>query len=278
MKGWFEDKDHDSYHAQAKGATTSPGSDWTNSTKGPDCNDEVASADNSVCVAQTPTTPPAPKPDPCAEIKKALADAKYKETMAKLDNPVTLHLPNETGYWLDKNGEYHAMEIDGARTCEFPQDRSTMQNVNHVHQEPWSVVQSNGSTTYEASYIMPSRQDLWDTYYLIVNAQYHNIPLDNIYMGTTNSLGNYQIRFTGDPATLTYASINRDHDSFVESEEYKNKYEKAMDEYGNEAGMLYFINTVLGKTDLTLYKIETTGGVKLSLGENNTVTRIPCIP
>ena len=49
---WFVDKDGDGYHGNAQGATTSPGPEWTSvMTRGPDCNDGVFSADNSVCNA-----------------------------------------------------------------------------------------------------------------------------------------------------------------------------------------------------------------------------------
>lgn len=218
--------------------------------------------------------PPTPKPDPCAEIMKAIADAKYKAMIAKLDNPATLHLPNETGFWRDKDGNFTPMRLDGSRTCLLPDDRSTLQSIDHVHQEPWTVVQDDGSITYEANYIMPSRQDLWDVYYMIVNAKYHNIPLNNIYVGGTNILGNYQIRYIGNPDSLSYDSINKDN---MGNDSFDCDYVEAMDKYGNnETGMLYFINTVMGKTDLGLYKIETTGGVKLTSGQNNTVTKTPC--
>ena len=60
---WFLDMDGDGYFAAGKMATTSPGAGWVaNTTKSPDCNDNLFSADNSVCSVVGAVTPdPTPK-------------------------------------------------------------------------------------------------------------------------------------------------------------------------------------------------------------------------
>jgi hypothetical protein len=253
--------------------TSNPNSVWVQ-----DPNDGkwlfITPGGQTTTVGAPPVTAVPPATDPCAEIKRQLLNAKYKEMIAKLDNTTTLHLPNETGFWQDKDGNFFPMELDGSSHLKLPTDKSTLLNVNHVHQEPWSEV-IDGVSTFNEVYLMPSRQDIWEVYYMNLNAQYNNLPTNNVYVGTTSSLGNYQLRFTGEMSNLSYVKLMQDT---LLDEANSDVYKSAMRDNGDEAGLLCFLRDKMGKTDIALYKVDATGGAKIELNNNNIAVKKPCNP
>lgn len=264
-KYWYTDNDADGWFANIKSATESPGKGWIDNdlkpAKGQDCDDTKPSVDN-ICAPI----------DICAEIKKQQADAKYKTMMAELEDPNTLALHHETGYWQDKKGDFNKMAISGTRGVAMPNDISSLQNINHVHMNDW-VDPVTGIS--ERSYSMPSPRDISKVYSIYDNSRTNSLDLGNAYVGNVSSLGSFQMRFTGTSDNLTVAESNKLID-LINSEEYDKAYEKAMLENGDVAGLLVFLRDTLKRTDIAVYQIEATGASKLELDATNQVVKIAC--
>lgn len=219
-------------------------------------------------------TAPTPKPniDPCAEIKKALGNAQFKAVMTELESPAALNKHNETGYWQDNKGEYHPMEINGSRGVKMPADMSTMENLNHVHMNNW-VDPVTGDPV--DSYPMPSPADIAKVYALGYNSLSNGLNLANTYVGNTSYLGSFQMRFVGNPDSLSAVNFVKIYDTIM-SEENGKAYESAMNKNKGIEGLLAFLRDTLKTTDIAVYKIEATGSSKVELGTNNQITKTPC--
>ena len=254
-------------------AATSPGSGWTTTmTKGSDCNDNLFSADNSVCSVQTPTTPPATPPDPCAEIKKALADANYKAIMTELQSSATLTKHNETGYWQDNKGEYHPMEINGIRAVAMPGDMTTMENFTHAHMNDWKDPVTGNP---EGSFPMPSLADIAKVYALGYNSRSNGLNLANTYVGNTCYLGSFQMRYVGNPDDLTAVNFSKIYDT-IKTDENEKAYVLAMSKNEGVESLLAFLRDTLKITDIAVYQLEAAGVSKLELDASNQIKKIPC--
>ena len=217
--------------------------------------------------------PPTPKPDPCAEIKKALADAQFKAMMTELESPAALNKHNETGYWQDNKGVYHPMEINGNRAVKMPADMSTMENFTHVHMNDWKDPVTG---VLEDSYPMPSPADIAKVYALGYNSNSNGLNLANTYVGNISYLGSFQMRYVGNSGDLTAVNFNKIYDA-IKTQENEEAYKLAMEQNGDDvAALLAFLRDTLKITDIAIYKIEATGASKVELGANNQITKTPC--
>nr|WP_294925028.1 hypothetical protein [uncultured Flavobacterium sp.] len=259
-------------------------------TQGLDCNDDVSSADNSVCSVSTiPCTNKTvcsagyslvncecvqdPLPDPCDEIKKALADANYKAIMTELQSSATLSKHNETGYWQDNKGEYHPMEINGIRAAAMPDDVSTMENFTHAHMNDWTDPVTG---TINESYPMPSAEDIAKVYALNYNSRSNGLNFANTYVGNTSRLGSFQMRYVGNPDDLTAVNFNKIYDA-IKTQENEDAYKLVMKQNDDGvAGLLAVLRDILKITDIAVYQIETAGASKLELDTNNQIKKTPC--
>nr|WP_294925037.1 hypothetical protein [uncultured Flavobacterium sp.] len=291
---WFLDKDGDGYHAEGKRQTISPGPKWTSvMTKGNDCNDNLFSADNSVCSVATPTPctnktvcsagyslvncecVQDPLPDPCDEIKKALADAKFKEMLVNLKDQKKLDLNQETGFYQDKDGNYKPMEVfEGEPGVFVPYGSGGYQNTNHVHMNKW-VNPATGSIN--TVFPMPSPTDIADVY-----KDYHRVRAmgtdpGNNYSGVINRLGYFQLRYTGQAANLSWEELKAKADA-IDTNENKNKFIEFADKDRTKQieALLLFIRDILKITDIELYQVDEKGSKKLALDSNNQLKETPC--
>jgi len=288
---WFLDMDGDGYFAAGQMATTSPGAGWVaNTTKGPDCNDNLFSADNSVCSVATPTPctnktvcsagyslvncecVQDPLPDPCDEIKKALADAKFKEMLVNLKDSKKLDLNNETGTFQAKDGNYYPMEVfEGQPGVFVPSGSGPAQNTNHVHMKKW--IDADG--VVKRVFPMPSPTDIATIY-----TDYHFVRSmgtdpGNNYAGTINSLGYFQLRYTGQADNLSWDQLKAKRD-LIDTYENGEIFKALAKEHGNMIGFLIFIRDTLKITDIALYQVDDTGAKKIELDANNQIKEIPC--
>ena len=263
-KMWYTDSDNDGWYATLKSAENSPGPEWidytANPPKGQDCDDTKPSV-NNICASI----------DDCAEIKKQLLNQKFKDMLSELSDSNTLNLHYETGYWQDRIGDFHAMEVNGTRAVSMPDDISSLQNINHVHMNNWV----NEQGVLEASYLMPSPADIAKVYSLYDNSRSNGMDLGNTYVGNISSLGAYQMHYTGVADNLSTASINTIIDS-IKSDENRTAYELAMFQNGDLAGLLVFMRDVLKRNDIALYKIDPSGASKIELDANNQIKITPC--
>ena len=264
-KMWYTDNDNDGWYADLKGAPYNPGSGWIEYTakppKGQDCDDTKSSA-NNICAPL----------DDCAEIKKLLANQKYRDMLAKLEDPNTLSLHYETGYWQDKNGNYNEMIANGERAVAMPDDISTMENFNHVHMNDWKDLITG---ELHSSYPMPSPADIAKLYGVNYNSRSNGLNLSNTYVGNTSYLGSFQMRYVGSPDNLSAVNFNKIYDTIV-SDESEAAYILAMEQNPGVAGLLTFLKDALKTSDIALYKIEATGASKIELDANNKIKITPC--
>ncbi|MDR7211650.1 hypothetical protein [Flavobacterium piscis] len=189
LKGWFLDNDRDGYFAEVQTSTTKPTTpgNWTDvMTKGPDCNDAVASADNSVCSVATPTpctnktvcsagyslvkcecVPDVP-PDPCETLKKLNEDIKYKEKLAFVIEKAKTDSTKEYGYCIAKGAsDYEAGTNDSFGDLDFPND-SELYGIIHDHTSPRRTIDANGNPETKKFIQMFSREDL-RTFVMMLN-------------------------------------------------------------------------------------------------------------
>lgn len=263
-KMWYTDNDNDGWYGTLKSSENSPGPEWidyaANPPKGQDCDDTKPSV-NNICATI----------DDCAEIKKQLLNQKFKDIISALSNSNNLNLHHETGYWQDRAGEFHVLDVNGIRAVSMPDDISSLQNINHVHMNDWV----NEQGVLEASYAMPSPADIAKVYSLYDNSRSNGMNLGNTYVGNISSLGVYQLRYTGVADNLSTSAINTLIDA-IKSDENRTAYELSMFQNGDLGGLLIFIRDVLKRNDLALYKIDTSGASKIELDANNQIKITPC--
>lgn len=204
-----------------------------------------------------------------------MEDAKFKEMIANLKDPEKLKLNHETGYYQAKDGTYKPMEVFTGEPGVFvPYGSGGYQNINHVHQNQW-VNPANGSVN--TVFPMPSPRDIATIYTdYNISRQIGTDPGNN-YTGTINSLGYFQLRYTGQSDNLPWEQLKAKRD-LIDTEQNE-KIFKALakdPENGQIEALLLFMRDTLKITDIALYKVDDSGAKKLELDANNQVKEIPC--
>nr|WP_294925020.1 hypothetical protein [uncultured Flavobacterium sp.] len=215
-----------------------------------------------------------PLPDSCDEIKKALADAKFKEMLVNLKDPKKLDLNNETGTFQAKDGNYYPMEVfEGQPGVFVPSGSGPAQNTNHVHTKQF--IDANG--VVNRVFPMPSPTDIATIY-----TDYHFVRSmgtdpGNNYSGTINSLGYFQLRYTGQADNLSWEQLKAKRD-LIDTDENLDKFIALAKnpDYGQIEALLLFMRDTLKITDIALYQVDDTGSKKIELDANNQIKETPC--
>jgi hypothetical protein len=191
---WFLDNDRDGYHAAVIVATSRPAAsgNWTSvMTKGMDCNDNLYSADNSVCV--TPTTPPCtnkvvcpagysflncncvkdtpPKPDPCAQAKSNDARAKSSTILGQINTIRTKSTDVEFG--AEQNLSSYPPANPADPYYKPIPVRSDASSIHFIPKFTWNATDgySVGISHGHPSNNAPSPADLVNAYQFITNSE-----------------------------------------------------------------------------------------------------------
>ena len=252
-------------------AATSPGSGWTTTmTKGSDCNDNLFSADNSVCSVQTPTTPPATPPDLCDKLKKLNEDNKYKEKLAFVIAKAKTDSTKEYGYSIEKGAsDYVAATNDSKGNLDFP-DISKTVGVIHDHTSPRTTIGPDNFPEITEYIQMFSREDLRTFVKLLNFTDTNGIAIADVFSTLSDNTGNvYTLKYEGTYNDIKGKSIDVD----ALQKAYDTNFSDP-DVYGGiESAFASFLELDVKIPGIVVYK-TTPGAAPIKLGFTSDGVRI----
>ena len=225
-------------------------------------NPESGFTDENGCPIGLPSLPNLPpKNDLCEQIKLQRADIEFKNKITDLEGKT--NLKKETGYIQKWSGDYiykdNAGATNNANTLSLPSvvTNTYIKGFIHTHVNNYKFLDAQGYETDMNGIKMFSPADIAYFMDLVKNAQTTGQPLNNVYGVMVSSLGNYQIRFTGNQyqiKTFTDAQTETYKDLFVDFMKYRNENVKA-----REFGFLKFIDEKMNLKGISLYRTNTNG-------------------
>jgi len=202
-----------------------------------------------------------PKNDLCEQIKLQRADIEFKNKITDLEGKT--NLKKETGYIQKWSGDYiykdNAGATNNANTLSLPnvETNTYIKGFIDTHVNNYKFLDAQGYERDKNGIKMFSPADIAYFMDLVKNAQTTGQPLNNVYGVMVSSLGNYQIRFTGNQyqiKTFTDAQTETYKDLFVDFMKYRNENVKA-----REFGFLKFIDEKMNLKGISLYRTNTNG-------------------
>lgn len=226
--------------------------------------------DNSgtgLCGGGVPTLPnlPDPEDDPCEKIKVQRADMEFSDRITDLKGKTGLK--KEAGYIQRTNDEYtykdNASATDYANELKLPKadepENKDIKGYMHTHVKDFTYDDPNGTGTItKQGFNIFSPADINYFMKMIKNAQDAGRPLKDVYAVMVSSIGNYQIRFTGNeyqiniftPAQMI--TISKLFKEFMN----RNGIRKPKD---LEFGMLKYMQEKMNLKGISLYRMNSDG-------------------
>ncbi|MCX8526495.1 hypothetical protein OF897_21510, partial [Chryseobacterium formosus] len=206
---------------------------------------------------------------PCEKIKIQRADVDFNNKLTDLEGKKGLE--KETGYIQKWGGSYeyqaNASATSTANTLSLPEVVSHTYIKAYMHTHINDIPNSNNKgikmfSPADASYLMD----------LVQNAQTKGESLSDVYGLMVSSIGNYQLRFTGNKFQIKTFT-----DEQVKS--YNEPFGKLMEDYINkpkqlELRFLKYIQEKMLLYGITLYRMNsdgTTTEIKLNVDKTDTV-------
>ena len=195
----------------------------------------------------------------CEQIKLQRADIEFKNKITDLEGKT--NLKKETGYIQKWSGDYiykdNAGATNNANTLSLPSvvTNTYIKGFIHTHVNNYKFLDAQGYETDMNGIKMFSPADIAYFMDLVKNAQTTGQPLNNVYGVMVSSLGNYQIRFTGNQYQIkTFTDAQK--------EAYKNPFIDFISKNKKmslELKFLKFIDEYMNLKGITLYKMNSDG-------------------
>jgi hypothetical protein len=228
--------------------------------------------DENGCAIGLPTLPNVRPPTPCAKIKAQREDEGFSKRIDTLQGKTGL--TKETGYIQKWGGSYEYQSNAGststANTLHLPEvaSHTYIKAFTHTHVDDLPNSEKKGIKMFspaDASYLMD----------LVQNAQTKGYSLSDPYGVMVSSIGNYQIRFTGNQYQIkTFTKNQLD----THNELFGDAMVKFMDTSKKlELGFLKYIQEKMLLYGITLYRMNTDGTtteIKLNADKTDTIENI----
>ncbi|MXS69908.1 hypothetical protein GSF70_01600 [Flavobacteriaceae bacterium W22] len=233
-------------------------------------NPQPGFTDENGCIIGIPTQPIVKPQTPCSKIKQQREDENFSKRIDTLKTKLTLK--KETGYIQKWSGSYeykdNASATNDANSLSLPNvfTNTYIMGFIHTHVNDYEYVDAEGYGVGKKGIKMFSPADMVYFMDLVKNAKDNGRPLSDVYGIMVSSLGNYQIRFTGNEyqiKTFTNAQKEAFKGPFID---FISKNKKM----SLELKFLKFIDEYMNLKGISLYRMNTDGTTEIKLNADKT--------